>query len=220
VKEPTQITHIESRWLVALAVLAVFFLLALLPARIKTFPSWVPCVLVIALIVPMAALQLSTAKRWWLRIEGAVTLVFILIAVFAVLASLERLIVEMVLHSSELSGVTLLDSSIAVWATNLLIFSMAYWRIDRGGPEARANQASTKPDWLFPQEGVSEKAPTGWRPTFIDYLFLAFNTATAFSPTDVMPLTSRAKALMMVESIISLVTLITVVARAINTLGA
>jgi hypothetical protein len=213
VKEPTPITHIESRWLVALAILGVFFLLALLPDRIKTFPNWVPCVLVIALVVAMAALHLATAKRWWLRIERAVTLAFILIAVFAVLASLEHLLAEMVLHSAELSSLTLLQSSIAVWATNLLIFSMTYWRMDQGGPEARANQASTKPDWLFPQESVPEKAPTDWRPTFIDYLFLAFNTATAFSPTDVMPLTSRAKVLMMVESIISLVTIIAVVAR-------
>ena len=218
-KEPTPITHIESRWLVALAILGVFFLLALLPDRIKTFPNWVPCVLVIALVVAMAALHLATAKRWWLRIERAVTLAFILIAVFAVLASLEHLLAEMVLHSAELSSLTLLQSSIAVWATNLLIFSMTYWRLDQGGPEARANQASTKPDWSFPQESLHEKASTDWRPTFIDYLFLAFNTATAFSPTDVLPLTSRAKVLMMVESTISLVTIITVVARAINTLG-
>ena len=96
---------------------------------------------------------------------------------------------------------------------------MTYWRLDRGGPEPRANGRSTKPDWLFPQEGLPEYVPADWHPTFIDYLFLEFDTATAFSPTDDLPLTSRAKLLMMLESTISLVTIIAVVARAINILG-
>jgi uncharacterized membrane protein len=101
-----------------------------------------------------------------------------------------------------------------------LLFSLLYWRMDRGGPEARANDAGTRPDWLFPQSGAPDDAPPGWRPTFVDYLFLAYSTATAFSPTDALPLTSRAKMLMMLESSISLSTLVVVASRAINILGA
>jgi hypothetical protein len=125
----------------------------------------------------------------------------------------------MVHRPSDITGLQLFASSIAVWVTNVLIFSLLYWQIDRGGPEARANNASTKPDWLFPQTGAPEDAPPDWRPTFVDYLFLGFSTATAFSPTDALPLTSRAKMLMMLESTISLVTIVVVASRAINILG-
>jgi hypothetical protein len=218
-EEPTQIRHIESRWLVSLAVVAVLVLLILLPGRVRVFPIWVGCTLVSALIVPMVALSLSTDKKRWLHIEGATTLVFILITGFALLDNLRFLISQMVHGENGLSGFTLLTSSIAVWATNVLIFSLVYWRIDRGGPEARASHAITKPDWLFPQATAPDLAPSGWGPSFIDYFFLAFCTATAFSPTDALPLTSRAKALMMLESVLSLVTIVAVLARAINTLG-
>lgn len=216
-EEPNQ--RIETRWLVILAVVAVFVLLILLPARVRVFPIWVGCALVSVLIAPMVALSFSTDKRRWLHIEAAATLVFILITGFALLDNLQFLLFQLVRGHGKLTGFTLLTSSIAVWATNVLIFSVVYWRFDRGGPEARANQATTKPDWLFPQENVPELAPSGWCPSFIDYFFLAFCTATAFSPTDVLPLTSRSKALMMFESLVSLVTIIMVLARAINTLG-
>jgi hypothetical protein len=82
------------------------------------------------------------------------------------------------------------------------------------------NEAGTRPNWLFPQEGApDEDVPPGWKPSFVDYLFLGYSTATAFSTTDVMPLTSRAKMLMMVESAISLATIVVIAARAINILG-
>jgi hypothetical protein len=101
----------------------------------------------------------------------------------------------------------------------VLVFSVTYWRIDRGGPEDRANNARKRPDWIFPQENAGEFVPAEWRPAFVDYLFLAFCTATAFSPTDAQPITSRAKVLMMLESTISLVTIAAVASRAINILG-
>ena len=91
--------------------------------------------------------------------------------------------------------------------------------MDRGGPEARANKAEKKPDRLFPQEGAVEDVPADWRPTFVDYLFLGFTTSTAFSPTDTLPLTSRAKILMMLQCTISLVTIVAVASRAINIMG-
>jgi hypothetical protein len=218
-KEATEVTHIESRWQVVLVILAIFLLLTLLPSRLRVFPNWVPVLLTIALIAPMVALQLITPKARWLRVERIVILFFLAIVGFALVKSLGYLLYEMVRRSFEVTGLELLTSSVAAWATNVLLFSLVYWRLDRGGPEARANHVNTKPDWLFPQQGVPEYVPPDWRPIFVDYLFLAFDTATAFSPTDALPLTSRAKMLMMLQSIISLVTIIAVAARAINILG-
>ncbi len=114
----------------------------------------------------------------------------------------------------------LLASSIGVWVTNVLAFSLLYWQLDRGGPGSRENKDRIKPDWLFPQQGApAEDVAPDWQPTFVDYLFLGFSTATAFSPTDALPLTIRAKMLMMLESSISLVTIVVVASRAINILG-
>jgi hypothetical protein len=173
----------------------------------------------LVLIAPMAAVMLTRAKEPWLRIERRVTVVFAAAAVIAMIADLALVIVEMVRRSGEVSGIQLLTSSVALWVLNVLTFSLLYWQMDRGGPEARANHASPRPDWLFPQEGAPQCVPPGWRPTFVDYLFLGYSTATAFSTTDVMPLTSRAKMLMMLESTISLATIVAVMSRAINILG-
>jgi len=210
---------IESRWPVMLAIFSVILLLAVLPSRVRVFPAWVPWLTLIVLIVPMAALALNTATGPLLRIERIVTACFFVVAAFGIIAALKILFSAMVRHASAITGLQLLTSSVAVWATNVLVFSVAYWRIDRGGPEARANHANRKPDWLFPQDDAGEDVPPDWCPTFVDYLFLAFCTATAFSPSDAQPLTSRSKLLMMLESIIALVTTVAIAARAINTLG-
>jgi hypothetical protein len=190
-----------------------------LPDRVRVLPVWVPGVSGLVLVAPMAAVMLTRANEPWLRIERSVTLVFAATAVIAMIADLALLIVEMVRRSGEVSGIQLLTSSVALWVLNVLTFSLLYWQIDRGGPEARANTVNPRSDWLFPQEGAPQVVPPGWRPTFVDYLFLGYSTATAFSTTDVMPLTSRAKMLMMFESTISLATIVAVMSRAINILG-
>ena len=219
-QELAQAPRFEPRWPVAIAILAVILLLALLPGRLMLVPSWVPYVVGIVVLVPMAAVGLTAAKAQWLRVERMITLLFFVFTGAGTLANLANLIGAMVRRSAEISGLQLLTSSIAVWVTNVLMFSLLYWQIDRGGPESRASHAGPRPDWLFPQEGApAEDVPPGWRPAFIDYLFLGYSTATAFSTTDVMPLTSRAKLLMMLESTISLATIVVVAARAINILG-
>jgi hypothetical protein len=183
-------------------------------------PFWIPCVAGIVVIVPMAVVCLTTAKARWLRIERIVTLLFSVFVGVGIVVNLASLIREMVHRSAGIDGLQLLSSSIAVWVTNVLLFSILYWQIDRGGPEARVKKAEKKPDWLFPQEGApAEDVPAGWRPTFVDYLFLGFTTSTAFSPTDTLPLSSRAKVLMMLQCTISLVTIVAVASRAINILG-
>jgi hypothetical protein len=218
-KEQSQSIRIEPRWPVVLAILAAILMVVLLPERVVLFPAWFPYVIGIALILPMAAVGLSAEKARWLRVERTIMLLFIVAMGVGTLANLASLIGAMVRRSGEVGGLQLLASSIVVWVSNVLIFSLLYWRIDRGGPEARANNAGTRPDWLFPQAGAPEDAPPDWRPTFVDYLFLGFSTATAFSPTDALPMTSRAKMLMMLESTMSLGTIVVVASRAINILG-
>jgi hypothetical protein len=154
-----------------------------------------------------------------LRIENIVLLLFLFFSAGVLLDSLGFLLSAMLRPKAGVSGIQLLESSIAAWTGNVLICSLVYWRVDRGGPESRCNDLSTKPDLMFPQESAVEHVPPNWRPTYVDYLFLAFCTSTAFSPTDVLPLTSRAKLLMMAESTISLVTIIAIAARAINILS-
>lgn len=210
----------EPRWPVVAAIVAVFLVLAALPERIRLVPAWVPYIVAVVGLLPMAAVSLAPQKTPWLRVERAVTLALFALMAGGTVASLAHLVAFMVRRSAEIHGLELLTSSIGMWVSNVLMFALLYWQTDRGGPVARAGGATRRPDWLFPQEGLrSEDVPPGWKPTFVDYLFLAFSTATAFSATDVLPLTPRAKMTMMLESAISLVTIVVVAARAINVLG-
>ena len=106
----------------------------------------------------------------------------------------------------------------AIWLTNVIVFALWYWEVDRGGPAARANARKTHPDFLFAQMSSPELVDKDWEPTFVDYLFLSFTNATAFSPTDVLPLTRWAKLTMMLQSAVSLSTVALVIARAVNIL--
>jgi len=122
------------------------------------------------------------------------------------------------LLSKHPGGRPLIFASVPVWLTNVLVFALWYWELDRG-PVARLQAGHRQPDFLFPQMSVPAATLPDWSPAFFDYLYTSFTNATAFSPTDVIPLTSRAKLLMIAESIISLVTIIAIAARAINILG-
>ena len=166
----------------------------------------------------MAAVSLTAGQARWLRVERIVIQSFFVLTLVSGLALLRALIVAMV-YGSTISGLELLTSSVAVWVINVVAFSLLYWQIDRGGPEARLHRAHSVPDFLFAQAGTSGDLTAEWRPTFVDYLFLGYSTATAFSATDVAPLTARAKLLMMLESAIALATIVVVASRAINILG-
>jgi uncharacterized membrane protein len=134
-------------------------------------------------------------------------------------------IVSLVLLSHQLlqggteNGHELILSGIVLWCTNVLLFGLWYWEVDRGGPVARECNAEDLPDFLFVQMMNPEYAPKDWRPRLIDYLYLSFTNATAFSPTDTMPLTPTAKWMMSAQSLASLVTVGLVVARAVNILS-
>ena len=213
-------SHYEPRWPVVLTILTVILLLIMLPERIRLLPRWAPYVLGFTVLAPISIVGLTAAKPLWLRVERTFTLLFIVVAGGVTLADLASVIGQMVYRSAQVGGLQLLTSSVAVWVTNVLMFSMLYWQIDRGGPEARLNDVGIRPDWHFPREGSSsEDVPRGWQPAFVDYLYLGYSTATAFSTTDAVPLTPRAKLLMMLESTISLMTIVIVASRAINILG-
>ena len=208
----------EPRWTPALAILVVLFLLIVLPHHVQVLPVWVFHVTALAVLVVMAAVTLNPANTLWQRIERMLIILLTAAYIANTIAELADMIGIIMLHPSKSNAFSLLSSSVAIWVANVLTFSMLYWQIDRGGPYARASKLSVKPDWLFPQATAPEDVPPDWRPLFPDYLFLGYNTATAFSPTDAMPLTRRAKMLMMLESTISLLTLVIIVSHAINVL--
>jgi hypothetical protein len=167
----------------------------------------------------MIIVGISVNKTRWMRIEHAVILLFCFLGCVSNIVGLMTLARAMIHRPAELTGLQLLSSSIGIWISNVLIFTLAYWQIDRGGPQARMNKAAILPDWHFPAQDFTAEVAPGWQPRFIDYLFLGFCTATAFSNTEATPLTHRAKILMMLQSVISLITIVVVGARAINILS-
>jgi uncharacterized membrane protein len=120
--------------------------------------------------------------------------------------------------SEDMTAGPLLITGGIIWLTNVIIFGLWYWEFDRGGPVARTNATHQYPDLMFPQMTAPQLAPPDWEPMFADYLYLAFTNATAFSPTDVMPLSRWAKGAMLLQSAVSIVTVALVVARAVNIL--
>jgi uncharacterized membrane protein len=125
---------------------------------------------------------------------------------------------NLLLHENVTHGHELIVSGMLIWLTNFMIFALWYWEIDRGGPGRRAAGHDGPPDFLFPQMSDDRIEPRYWRPQFLDYLYVSLTNATAFSPTDTMPLTPMAKSIMGVQSIVSLVTIGLVVSRAVNIL--
>jgi len=208
----------ESRWPPALAIVVVLCLLATLPGHVHMLPVWVSYLAALAVLVPMAAVALTRGNTLWLGIERTMIILLAAAYVANTIAEVADMIGVITLHPAGGNAFALLSSAVAIWMANVLAFSLLYWQIDRGGPYARASKSSAKPDWVFPQPATPEDLPPDWRPLFLDYLYLGYNTATAFSPTDALPLTHRAKMLMMIESTISLLTSVIVLSRAINVL--
>ena len=206
----------ESRWAPAAAILFVLFLMATVPGHVTALPVWVSYLAAVGVLLPLAGVGLTGGNTVWLGIERTVIILLATVYVGNTIAELADMIGVITLHPSGNNAFSLLSSSIAIWVANVLTFSLLYWQIDRGGPHARAIHSDAKPDWVFPQPATPEDLPPDWRPLFLDYLYLGYNTATAFSPTDALPLTRRAKMLMMIESTISLLTMVIILSRAIN----
>jgi hypothetical protein len=213
---PAQAIHDEPRWPAALAILVVLLLLRALPGHVFVIPVWVSYVAALAVLGSMAAVAVTRGSALWLGVERAIIVCLALVYGANTLAELADMLGVITLHPSGRNAFSQLSSSVAIWVVNVLAFSLLYWQMDRGGPGARARAERVRPDWIFPEPAVPEDLPADWRPLFLDYLYLGYNTATAFSPADVVPVTRRAKMLMMLESMISLLTTVIVLSRAIN----
>jgi hypothetical protein len=208
---------VESRWGPIIAVLAVSGIFELLPFRLRVFPTWTPYLAALLLLVPMLGTQLSRGKPSWVRAESTAIFLFVGAAGVAIILILFRLIRAIIYHTPDIPPIPLLASTVGLWIFNIFVFALVYWQMDGGGPSTRLIKGR-RPDLLFARSGHSEALEPGWRPKFIDYLFLAFTTSIAFSPTDTLPITSRAKILIMLQGFISLVTIVIVAARAVSTL--
>jgi hypothetical protein len=207
----------EPRWPAISALLAIGVAHFALPENMTIGPDWLLLVVISLLLVPVIlARQLGQSKlSQWLG-YGTVSLVT-LDMVWSICLLIRAL------PSHRESPVELLRSALVLWVSNVLVFASWYWRLDAGGPNARdLRDAHTCGAFLFPQmtlqPSVATQAQLDWSPGFVDYLFLAFNTSTAFSPTDVPVLSRWAKLLMMVQASISLTVVIVLAARAINIL--
>jgi uncharacterized membrane protein len=209
----------ESRWPPALAI-SVFIALNVgmriwLPhegaARVVWLVPALETALLVALVVDDPA-RLARRTPWVRRIALALVIVLVAAALWATVLLVYDLIKGVGVTTSP---TRLLASGALIWLGNNLAFALLYWLIDSGGPIARSRNP-TPLDFAFTQQMSPELAPAGWRPVFLDYLHLGFTNATAFSPTDVMPLTLRAKYVMLVQSTVALALFGLVVARAVN----
>ncbi len=218
VKPPVkQTTAAQPVWPAVVAVLAVGGLHLALPEPLTFGPSWLLLAVVSVLLVPV----LIARMRGSFDLNQKLGYVLLGVVTAAMLWSLALLVWSLPRHT--LPPSMLLRSAGALWVTNILVFASWYWRLDAGGPHARrVSVCHTKGDFLFPQmtlaPGSSRAVDPDWIPGFVDYFFLAFNTSTAFSPTDTPVLARWAKVLVMVQSTVSLVTLALLAARAINIL--
>jgi uncharacterized membrane protein len=129
------------------------------------------------------------------------------------------LLIHLLINGASANAQPLLRAAVHMWAVNVLLFALWYWQLDGGGPLSRPRCTPAQRDFLFPQQTEDALAASGWRPLFLDYLYLSFTNATAFSPTDTMPLSRWAKMLMLVQSAVSLALAVMVVARAVNILS-
>lgn len=213
-REVEEVARGVPRWPATVAVLILGGIYLTVSDYFTLGPSWLVLLVTTGLLIPL----------WISRWRGYHRMTHILAKVisggltFAIAGSATLLVVQ--LPGNTRAPLSLLREAALIWVANIVTFALWYWEIDGGGPAKRHPGRHASSDFAFPQmqqddDGLVE----GWSPGFIDYLFLAFNTSTAFSPTDTLVLSRRAKVLMMLQSSISLVVIAVLAARAINTLG-
>jgi hypothetical protein len=217
-KEPVQQYDSEPRWPAVIAILAVGGLYAALPDALTLGPNWFFPSLVMALLIPTIVSHRTGRHRLntilGFAVDGVLTAGLVISVILLVNA----------LPAWKETPQQLLLSAASLWVTNILVFALWYWRLDAGGPYQRFKRTGhSEGAFLFPQMIMSKEALRGagqqdWSPNFIDYLFLAFNTSTAFSPTDTPALARWAKVLMMLQALLSLLIIALLAARAVNVL--
>ena len=229
--------HELDRWLARGAVLLIVALQVGFVNDLSVGPVWLAPAIELALLIPLSLGTIwtqrsvrtaETVEEWHLvrRRRRSVRGLAITLTAFSTLINFVALVllIQAILGGHAGTGRALLIDAVNIWTTNVLIFALWYWFLDRGGPSSRGLVPDHKRDFLFTQQQQQQGAgaTTGfseWLPGFIDYVFLAYTNATAFSPADTFPLTVRAKLLMMAESAISLITIAVVASRAVGILS-
>lgn len=228
-------THALDFWMARTSVVVIVGLQLLLVNRLTIGPRWLAPAAELALLIPLSIVTAwaqdmvvkATSDHHWHMIARRRRMIRALAVVMTGLISLINMGSLAMLVGALLGtgitdatdGKTLLVDALDIWAINVIAFALWYWSMDHGGPAARGLSCRTMIDFLFPQLTMDSEEAKLWSPGFVDYLFLSYTNATAFSPTDTLPLTARAKALMMVQSAISLLTIALVAARAVNILS-
>lgn len=202
---------------VALVVTAILLLVAL-PKHVVLLPPWVGYASAIAVLLAMAAAARLQHPRWR-RAERAVIVLLGIVYGINTAGQLADLVGVIAIRPAGTPATMLLASAAGIWVETVVVFSLLYWQIDGGGPDARARDPAYAPDWGFPVPAGIEGTIAA-KPAYVDYFCLGYTTATAFSPTDALPYTHRAKLLMIAQSAIALVTIVVVLSRAIGALPA
>jgi hypothetical protein len=210
----------DPLWPAQLAVATVIALHLTLSDRLVVGPRWLVPAVEGLLLVTLVVITPPRASRVRWRHQRGLLWTILGLVTLTYLASL-GLLVHYMITGGQVGGHALIGSGVVLWVTNIVLFSVVYWDLDRGGPLNRSETARPWPDFQFPQMENPQLTPLGgdWRPTFLDYLYTSLTNATAFSPTDVMPLTQAAKLLMGIQGTAAIATLGLVVARAVNILG-
>jgi hypothetical protein len=203
----------EPRWPAFVAMIATALLYHALPERLSVGPRWGLLGVTVVLLIPI----IFSYHRGHYNVARILTFAATAVITLAMIASLALLIKGIPKHLDPPE--TLLRSAISLWITNVIVFALWYWKLDAGGPLGRDKaRGDFDSSFLFPQMLLREEPVEVWSPQFLDYLFLAFNTSTAFSPTDTAVLSRWAKIGMMLQSIISLMIVALLAARAVNIL--
>jgi uncharacterized membrane protein len=206
----------EAFWPAQLTVLLAIVVQLLLPDRLSAGPGWLVPSLEGALLIGMFVVTPNVIEEEHprrRRISLGLTAFVSLANIFSLGA-----LTHLLLNHTVSNGRGLIVAGVLIWITNLLIFALWYWEMDRGGPGKRVMGRDGPPDFLFPQMSDDRIEPRDWRPKFIDYLYVSLTNNTAFSPTDTMPLTPMAKSVMGVQGVVSLLTIGLIVSRAVNIL--
>ena len=205
----------QSRLPAAIAILVVAVLYPLIPSQLSLGPAILFPIVAVLGVLPLTIADALGLEHPWQR-PLALTLLGLTAAANG--TSIALLVRELIARSSDMSGRQLLAGALTVWVANVIVFALWYWELDRGGPRQREADGGGTPDFLFPQMTDAKDIMPGWQPAFSDYLYTSSTNATAFSPTDTMPITGWAKLLMSAQSLSSFVLVVLVTARAVNIL--
>jgi hypothetical protein len=204
---------LESRLPAVIVVLTIGLFYQLVSARRTLGPSWMLLVLAIAMLAVIGIAEYRGLRRVTRLLSLAVTTAITLAVAF----SATLLVVQAL--ESHADALSLLADSLVLWVSNVPVFGLWYWELDAGGPDRRLPHRYVSRDFVFPQRSLEDARSAAWVPGLIDYVFLSFSTAMAFSPTDTAVLSRRAKLLMMAQTVISLLCIVVLAARALNTIG-